>query len=326
MVTNHYSIMAMGDSSKIFENRIEPETGSGIEIYVHRGIEIFNNTFKIKTSPPTCEYGHEEYSTAAVRMADYQAKPGSPNGCYGNKVYNNKIFITANNYPGDKRYIPMSWAVYYSASAGDNDVFGNDIIIEKPVLSSKVITAAFYVCGGTQGFGGRFYDNRVTTNVPAAWIASMYGGAANTKIFNNIIIKSPTANAEFKPFRMGSQECEGCIAKNVEFRSNDIRGSNFDVQATEQNHSYSVYWTLHVKVTDAKSNPVKNAEVTIHDKNNAVVLQTKTDEYGKLQTELPEYVVNGKEKNNSSPYTVSVAGCEKKVELNKNREITCIVK
>ena len=75
MVTNHYSIMAMGDSSKIFENRIEPETGSGIEIYVHRGIEIFNNTFKIKTSPPTCEYGHEEYSTAAVRMADYQENP-----------------------------------------------------------------------------------------------------------------------------------------------------------------------------------------------------------------------------------------------------------
>ena len=61
-----YSIMAMGDSTKIFENRIEPEIGSGIEIYVHRGIEIFNNTFKIKTSPPTCEYGHEEYSTAAV--------------------------------------------------------------------------------------------------------------------------------------------------------------------------------------------------------------------------------------------------------------------
>lgn len=58
--------MAMGDSTKIFENRIEPEIGSGIEIYVYRGIEIFNNTFKIKTSPPTREYGHEEYSTAAV--------------------------------------------------------------------------------------------------------------------------------------------------------------------------------------------------------------------------------------------------------------------
>ncbi len=326
MVTNHYSIMAMGDSSTIFENRIEPETGSGIEIYVHRYIEIFNNSFKIKTSPPTCEYGHEEYSTAAVRMADYQAKPGSPNGCYGNKVYNNKIFITANDYAEDKRYTPMSWAFYYSASAGDNDIFGNDIVIKKPVLSSKAITAAFYICGGTKGFGGRFYNNHITTNVPAAWIASFYGGTVNTKIYNNTIIKSPTANAGFKPFRMGWQECEECLAKNVEFRSNDIRGAEFDVQVTDQDHSYSVYWTLNVKVTDARGKPVKNAEVTIRDKSNVVVLKTKTDENGKLQTELQEYAVDGKEKKFLSPYTVLVGGCEKKVELNKNMEITCIVK
>ena len=76
MVTNHYSIMAMGDSSRIFSNRIEPEVGSGIEIYRHRDIDIFDNVIKIKSSPPTCEYGHEEYSTNAIRMADYQEKPG----------------------------------------------------------------------------------------------------------------------------------------------------------------------------------------------------------------------------------------------------------
>jgi len=327
MVTNHYSIMAMGDSSKIFENRIEPEVGSGIEIYVHRGIEIFNNSFKIKTSPPTCEYGHEEYSTAAIRMADYQANPGSQDGCYGNKVYNNKIYITATDtYPEDKRYIPMSWAVYYSASAGDNDVFGNNITIEKTVLSSKAITAAFYICGGTKGFGGKFYGNRITTNVPAAWIASYYGGTANTKIYNNTIIKPPTANADFKPFRMGWQEREDCVAKNVEFRSNDIRGADFGIEATDQDHSYSVYWTLHLKVTDAKGSPQKNAQVIILDKANVVALQTKTDENGKLQTELLEYAVDGKEKKFLSPYTISMAGCEKKVELNKNMEVTCVIK
>jgi hypothetical protein len=43
MVTNHYSFMAMSDSSKIFENKIEPKVESGIETYVHRNIEIFNN-------------------------------------------------------------------------------------------------------------------------------------------------------------------------------------------------------------------------------------------------------------------------------------------
>ncbi|MEO8764343.1 MAG: hypothetical protein ABI416_08650 [Ginsengibacter sp.] len=327
MVTNHYSIMAMGDSSKIFENRIEPEVGSGIEIYIHRGIEIFNNTIRIKTSPPTCEYGHEEYSTSAIRMADYQAKPGSNEACYGNKVHNNKIYIKANDtYPADKRFIPMSWAIYYSASGGDNDVFGNDIMIEKTELSSKVITSAFYICGGTKGFGGKFYDNRITTNVPAAWIATYYGGTANTKISNNIIIKSSTANAEFKPFRMGWKEREDCIAKNVEFRSNDIRGANFEIQATDQDHSYKVYWTLLVKVTDAKNAPAKNTEVIIRDKSNAIVLQIKTDENGRLQTELPEYEVDGKKTNFISPYTISLPGCEKKVTLNKNMEITCVTK
>src|SRR5688500_3694231 len=100
MVTNHYIIMAMGDSSHIFENRIEPEVGSGIEIYLHKYIEIFNNSIRIKTSPPTCEYGHEEYSTAAIRMADYRAKPGAANGCYGNRVYNNRIHVTANAQEG----------------------------------------------------------------------------------------------------------------------------------------------------------------------------------------------------------------------------------
>ena len=136
-VTNHYSIMAMGDSSLIFENRIEPEIGSGIEIYVHRGIEIFNNIIRIKASPPTCEYGHEDYSTTAIRIADYNAKPGSPDGCFGNKVYNNKIFISGKDYPEYSDYVPMAWAVFYSASAGDNFIFGNQIVVDDLTPGAK---------------------------------------------------------------------------------------------------------------------------------------------------------------------------------------------
>ncbi|MBL7762665.1 MAG: carboxypeptidase regulatory-like domain-containing protein, partial [Chitinophagaceae bacterium] len=322
MITNHYSIMAMGDSSKIFENNIEPETGSGIEIYVHRHIEIFNNIFNIKTSPPTCEYGHEEYSTAAVRMADYRAMPGSESACFGNKVYSNKIFITANDYPDARRYTPMCWGIYYSASGGDNDIFGNEIVINKTDLSSKALTAAFYICGGIEGFGGKFYNNRITTNVPAAWVASFYGGTINTKIYNNTIVKSATANATFKPFKMGwRNDCTECIAKNIEFRSNNIENAKFEVDASDQDHSYSVYWTLTIKVTDTNRNVVKNADITIRDKNNNVVLQTITDENGHLQTELREYEVNGKEKKFSSPYIITTGSMEKKVELNRDTEI-----
>ena len=45
----------------------------------------------------------------------------------------------------------------------------------------------------------------------------------------------------------------------------------------------------------------------------------------KLKTELPEYSVNGKEKNYSSPYTVSARDCEKKIVLDKDTSITCDV-
>jgi hypothetical protein len=50
------------------------------------------------------------------------------------------------------------------------------------------------------------------------------------------------------------------------------------------------------------------------------------DENGKLQTELPEYAVNGEKKNYSSPYSISVDSYEKSVELNGNMEITCVLK
>ena len=127
----------MGDSSQIFENIIKPEIGSGIEVYVHRGMEIFNNEIWIKAAPPTCEYGHEEYSTTAIRIADYNAKPTSPRGCFGNKVYNNKIYITGMDYPEYTDYTPMAWAVFYSASGGDNYIFGNDILVEDMSPDSK---------------------------------------------------------------------------------------------------------------------------------------------------------------------------------------------
>jgi hypothetical protein len=55
----------------------------------------------------------------------------------------------------------MARAIYNSGNARDHDIFGNDKTIEKPALIFKAITAAFYICGGTNGFGCRFCNNRV---------------------------------------------------------------------------------------------------------------------------------------------------------------------
>ena len=324
MVTNHYSIMAMGDSSKIFNNIIEPEVGSGIEIYRQRYIDIFNNTIKIRSSPPTCEYGHEEYSTAAIRIADYNAKPGSKNGCVGNRFYSNKIMITVANQPKPDNYIPMSWAVYYSASGGDNYIFGNDIIVDHLDPDSKALAAAFYVCGGTGGFGGEFYNNRITTNVPAAWLATPYGGTANTKMYNNTIIRSSRPNPKFKAIRMGWAERDDSFAKNIEFRSNEVRGAAFDIDVTDQPHSYTLYWTLETLVKDKKGNPVKEADIVILDKNKADVFKGKTDGNGRLETTLQAASVNGKENASLSPFTVISGNAKKEIRLTEDSKLTLI--
>ncbi len=323
-VTNHYSIMAMGDSSSIYANDIEPEIGSGIEVYVHRGMEIFNNTIRIQASPPTCEYGHEEYSVDAIRIADYNAEPGSPAGSSGNKVYNNKIYVTGKDYPEYSDYIPMAWAVFYSSSAGDNFIFGNDIYIEDLSPGKKNETSAFYIGGGT--IGGKFYDNRITTNVPAAWVACRYGGDMDTELSNNTIIKSPHAEGDFQPFRMGWAERKDCVAKNIEFRSNKLVGLDFGIDATAQPHSYSVWWTLTVNVEDKKENPAKNTVVQILDTNGKQVVRQSTDEGGMVKVELQEYSVDDQQRTVLAPYTVVVGKVRQKVSLKKDDKITVKIK
>ena len=147
----------------------------------------------------------------------------------------------------------------------------------------------------------------------------MYGGASNSRLYNNTII--PLNNARFKTITIGYTGCDDCIAKNIEFRSNATEGQKFEMCVTDQDHSYSVYWTLSITISDAKGTLNKNADVTILDKNNAVAIQTKVDNNGKISLELLEYAVNGKEKNVLSPYTIIVGDFKKTVELDCNKEI-----
>ncbi len=318
-VTNHYSIMAMGDSSAVYGNILKPETGSGIEVYVHRGMEIFNNEIYIEAAPPTSEYGHEEYSVTAVRIADYNAKPGSPNGSFGNKVYNNKIYVMGKDYPNYPDYIPMAWAIFYSASGGDNYIFGNEIHVKELTPGMKNETSAFYIGGGV--IGGHFFNNRITTNIYSMWVACRYGGDKDSKIYNNTIIKSPEAKTGFQPVRMGWAERKDCVAQNIEFRSNRFEGFGFGVDATKQTHSYSVWWTLKIKVTD-KDGAAAKTEVRIIDKNGKEALCQQTNEQGLIEVELQEYSVNEKGQTNLSPYTVIVGKKKEKVNLCKNTSIS----
>jgi len=78
-------------------------------------------------------------------------------------------------------------------------------------------------------------------------------------------------------------------------------------------------------VVDTKQKAVANADIIISDKNNAVVQQVKTDGNGNINLELPEYTVNGSDKKILSPYTLSVKGTERIIELNKNTAVKCMV-
>jgi hypothetical protein len=317
-VTNHYSIMGTGDSSKIYNNRFEPKQGSGI--YVSRYTEVFDNSFKIETSAPTCEYGREFYSTAAIRLGDYHAEPGSRRASIGNRIHNNKISITAKSWPEPKEYTPMAWGIYYSASGGENYVYENDIVVNKTDITSNVLSAALYICGGPRYFGGQFYNNRITTNVPAAWIASMYGGASNSNLNNNTI--TPLNDAKFSTFRIGSAGCDKCVAKNIKFRSNHIDGQKFSLDVTDQDHSYFVFWTLNITVKNSKGLPVKHADITILNKDGDLALKTKTDASGKISQELLEYLVDGNNRKFFSPYIIKSGKNKEEVILDSNKEIT----
>lgn len=311
-VTNHYSVMTMGDGSQIFENKFEPEIGSGLEIFRHKNIEIFNNEFIIKAAPPSCEY-HEHYSTNAIRIADYGAELGSPRGAYGNRVYNNKFYITGKKFKEYPNYIPMASAFFFSASAGENYIFGNEIIIEQKDPDTDAEAYAFYI-GNARG--GQLFNNRITSNVTPFWVGSGYGIAIGTQLYNNTVTKSPNATTDFKPIRMGSFEQKICVAKNVEFRSNEFQGMEFGIDATSQHHSYTVSWTLNVAAGGHSATSVK-----ITDKNGKEVTNQKTDENGKLITELPEYSVDGEEKIFYSPYTITVGKKKEVVDLKKNTTI-----
>lgn len=321
-VTNHYSLMAMGDNSKIFENRFEPEIGSGIEIFRHRNIEIFNNEFHISAALPSCEY-HQHLSTNAIRIADYGAVTGSPAGCFGNRIYNNIFYLTGRKYEKYPSFIPMVSALFYSTSAGDNEVFGNDIFINQENPATDAEAFAFYI-GNSRG--GNLYNNKITTNVTPIWVASSYGRAENTKISGNMIIRAENAELNFRPVRMGSMEQPDYMAVNTEFRSNELSEVEFGIDATTQNHSYSVYWTLTLNLYNKQGIPLKGTDLKVVDRNGKEVLSQLTNENGSLKVELPEYLVDGDGKKYLSPYTIFAGKKKIILELKKNTETDIVIK
>ena len=60
---------------------------------------------------------------------------------------------------------------------------------------------AFYMGGSANA--GEYFNNKITTNVPAVWAGTPYGNTSNAKIYNNTIIKTDKALPDFKTFKFG---------------------------------------------------------------------------------------------------------------------------
>jgi hypothetical protein len=322
-ITNHYCVMARGDGSRVFANRFEPEIGSGLEIFRHKNIDVFDNDFHIEAAPPSCEYGHEEYSTTAIRIADYNARPGDPRGCWGNRIYNNRMYITGRDYPEYPDYIPMAWAIFYSCSGGDNFIFGNEIVVNHRAPGSKAEASAFYIGGGS--IGGKFEGNRVTSNVPAAWIGNPYGGAKGAVLAGNEFIRADNASADYEPFRLGFVPYKKAFATDIEFRSNRFIGSGFSASVTGQPHNYKVFSTLNVNVVGDDGTPLASREVSVANIDGEEVFSGVTCSEGMISVELLSFSFDNGKRGAVSRYTVRAGGRKEKVNLESNNTLKLVL-
>ncbi len=319
MVTNHYAIMARGDSSRIYRNRFEPEVGSGVEIFRHKFIEIFDNDFRVEASPPTCEYGHEEYSTTGIRIADYDARAGSPEGCYGNRVYRNRFHVIGRDFPEHPDYTPMAWAFYHSAGAGPNYYYDNEITVDYQGPGNQGIASALYIGGAPSG--GVWQNNRITTNTWAAWVATWYGPADSALIEGNTIIRADNAPPGWKPVRIGFPGRSDALARGIAFRSNRVENGEFGIEDSGQPHSYALWWTLKVKVPDPSGGAGLRAEVVVLDRTGREAARGMTGGDDSFSVELPQYELAAGTRTDYSPYRVKVGASEKTITLDRNLEL-----
>ena len=316
-VTNHYSISPR-TGTKIYRNRFEPRIGSGI--YIGRGhdVEVYDNVFKITSAPPNAEYRYKRYSTNAIRLSDYNAKPDLPANrrCAGNKVYRNVIHITGKSYPEYRNYEPRTYAFFISVGGGTNHIYENRIFVEK-IDRGNCKALAFFVGGSSNG--GEIYRNEVVSNCPAAWLGNDYGNAARTVFVGNRFKRAPNTPRGTKLFVLGDG---GNAVRDVGFYSNDFDGWRDLFAYHSRSITYRFGWTLTVKVVDGAGRPKADAEVVITGRDKADVLRAKTDDRGRAEMHLPEFRYENRRKIDAARYTVTCGDVSREVRLTKDTAVT----
>lgn len=314
-VTNHYSI-GPRTGTKIYRNRFEPKIGSGIYIGGGHDVDVYDNVFKIESAPPNCEYRYGAYSTNAVRISDYDTPPTGPaeKRCAGNRVHDNRIFISGKSYPQFDRYTPSTYAFFISVGGGTNYVYNNEIVVEKKD-SGNARAYAFYVGGSSNG--GEIYNNKVTSNCTAAWLGNDYGNASNTLFYGNTFIRAADTPAGTKLFDLGDG---GQSAKDIGFYSNVFQGWTDLFVYHANTNTYSFGHTLTVTVIDKASAPRPGAEVVAEAAGE--VVKKQADDKGVAVLHLAEYKFAGGRKTDCGLWTIRCGTAEAKADAKKDGAVT----
>jgi len=328
---NHYALsLASAERAKVYDNTFAPEIGCGINVYCSKDCEIYDNTFEVKTVERNCEFYNGGGTMVGVRVSDYAAKPGAPRGTWGNKVHNNKFHVVARKSGASARRGGRACAIFSSTGAGVNYVSDNEITVEADDPNATGMAVAFYI--GASPNAGVYENNKVVSNTTPAYLGVSYGEVGKCIFKGNTFVKSEPAADGFQPFSMGYWE-----ANEVEFRSNNFQNCDFGVKWVEpdpkwKKNTYSLYWTLRVKVVDRDAKPRQGAEVVITDAQGNEVFKGATGDDGTAQAELMQYSATvtrpeGKLEvttDSRLPYTVSVPGEKLRVDLLDNMTVTLV--
>jgi len=212
----------------------------------------------------------------------------------------------------------MAYGVFHSVSGGNTYYYDNDFHVDFQSPGSKAECAACYIVGNN---GGEWYGNRITTNTHAFWVGTRYGNLNVADIHNNTVIRAGDAPEDFRPVRMGFAGRENVTVKDVSFRSNEFIGTELVMDITDEDHEFSVMWTLSTTVLDTNGQAIGGRTVEITDVKGTLTFTGTTGDNGNVIVELPEYTYENGMRDTYSPYTVRTSGEEREVELTKNTEI-----
>lgn len=329
-VVNHYSLGPGGKGTRVYGNRFLPEQGSAILIGRQTELEVYDNEFRITSSPPVNEYFNGNYSVSAIRLADYGATKSSERGyCGNNRIHHNRIHVVGRKFPdAHEQYDSMAYAFFVSVGGDQNFFYDNQITVEQQddLRGERQSAYAFYIGGSNNG--GTFYGNTVTANVTPVWISNRYGAGKNVTMYGNTFAKAEGADM-FVPFRLGWWKNR---AENVAFFSNTFQGLAFDVHINDYTSGYTsafdLGWTLTVKTRP-------HAEVTVTDADGRIAVRDAADEKGSLIARLVQYHAQGQGqvieqgkrrvsilRTDVSEYTVRASGEERRVVMDRDREVT----